>query len=55
MAAFKFHVIETRNVEMIYYVEADSLEEAREKAESGDTTREEEVQFTGVTDRLIVN
>lgn len=53
MTKFTFAVTETRNVEMIYEVEADTIEEAREKAEDGDTVAETEVSVTGVSDRYV--
>lgn len=53
MATFKFAVTETRNYEMEYAVEADTLEEAQEKAEIGDTTLEVELGCSGVSDRMV--
>lgn len=53
MAQFKFAVTETRNFEMQYEVEADTLEEAREKAETGDTTFEVKLGCCGVADRFV--
>ena len=53
MAEFKFSVTETRNFEMEYAVEAETLEEAMEKAEMGDTTFEVELGCNGVSDRLV--
>jgi hypothetical protein len=56
MAVFKFQVIETRTVLCEYAVEADTLEEAREKAEIGDTTIEIPNESSmEVLDRLIEN
>lgn len=53
MPQFIFAVIETRNYEMQYAVEAATAVEAREKAEIGDTVVEIETSFTGVTDRYV--
>jgi hypothetical protein len=53
MPKYRFAVTETRNVEMEYVVIADSEDEAREKAERGETLAEVEIQFTGVSDRYV--
>lgn len=53
MPIFKFAVTETRNFEMHYAVEADLLDEARDKAAIGDTTFEAELGCTGVFDRFV--
>jgi len=50
---YKFDVTETRSFTVIYTVEADNLEEARKKAEIGDTVKEEEVRSHGVQSRDI--
>lgn len=55
MPEFKFRVIETRTQEVEYAVEAETEEEARQKAEIGDTTMEVELEPLGeVIDREIV-
>ena len=53
MAQFKFTIFETRVIEMIYAVEADSLEEARELAERGETEEESFVRDLSVSNREI--
>ena len=49
-----FYVLETQVVEKIYRVEAENGQEAREKAERGETLSEEEVKIVGVQDRNIL-
>ena len=53
MPTFRFAVTETRNFDMEYVVVADTEEEARGRAEVGDTAEEIEIGCTGVSDRLI--
>jgi hypothetical protein len=53
MAEFKFSVIETRAVQMIYTVEAETEEEARELAGRGETVEESFVRDLSVNDRLV--
>jgi len=53
MRMYRFAVTETRNFEVEYVVEAETEEEAREKAESGETVSEEEIGLTGVSDRYV--
>lgn len=52
MATFTVNVIETRTYYVDYTVEADSPEDALEKALIGDTIAEDEVQLSGVSDRF---
>jgi hypothetical protein len=47
-------IIETRAVEVTYYVEAENMFEAMSKASIGDTVEEEEGRDLGVTNREIV-
>jgi hypothetical protein len=54
MALYRISVGETRIVEMLYFIEADSPEEAEEKAERGDTEREEFVRDLDITNREIL-
>jgi hypothetical protein len=54
MATFKFRVVELRAVECEYAVEADSFEEAQEKAGIGDTTMEVGSDSYDVINREIV-
>lgn len=42
MAEYRVNMIEVRHVRVSYYVEADSPAAAKEKAEAGETTAEEE-------------
>jgi len=52
---FQFKVIETRTVEMLYTVEAGTLQKARAKAAIGETVKE--VEFDGrceVLNRIVV-
>ena len=51
MPLYTVNVIETRNYNVTYSVEADDPEEALELALIGDTIDEEDLQLTGVTDR----
>ncbi len=53
MTEFTFTVFETRVVEMRYTVDAKSEAEAREKAESGETTEETFVRDLSVNNREI--
>lgn len=53
MALFRCWVTEVRHYEVEYLVEADSKEEAREKAEAGATEREENESFECVWDRQV--
>ena len=50
---YRFDMTETRSFSVTYTVEADSIEEAREKAAIGDTVEEEETRAHGVQDRDI--
>jgi hypothetical protein len=50
---YEIEVIETRTYDVLYRVEADSPEEAREKAEMGETESEEELKCREVLDRTI--
>jgi len=54
MPQFKIDVWETRDYRMQYTVEAKTLDEAKELAESGETEEEEEIQIIGVTNRQLV-
>jgi len=51
MTEYKFNMIVLEAVSAEYTVEADSLEEAEEKALSGDTTYEETLGHIGIEDR----
>ena len=51
---FEFKVRETRVYDVNYQIEADNEEEARIKAEMGDTDNEWGEQLEGVYDRQIV-
>jgi len=51
MTEYKFNMIVLEAVSVEYTVEADSLEEAEEKALSGDTTYEETLGHIGIEDR----
>lgn len=42
MAEYRVDMIEVRHVRVSYYVTADNLEEAKQKAEAGETDAEEE-------------
>ena len=53
MSKFKYVVFETRVVEMIYTVEADSKEEAYDKAERGETEEESFVRDLSVSGREV--
>lgn len=53
MPEFRFTVTETRTAQVLYMVEAETMNEAREKACTGDTTHTEELQSNGVTCREI--
>lgn len=51
MTEYKFKMIVLEAVSMEYTVEADSTEEAEEKALSGETIHEENLGHIGVEDR----
>lgn len=51
MALYKQQVQERRIYDVTYYVEADSPEEAKEKAQSGDSVKEENERLLEVGDR----
>lgn len=51
MTEYKFNMIVLEAISMEYTVEADNLEEAQEKALSGETTLEENLGHIGVEDR----
>jgi hypothetical protein len=53
MPEFEFTVIETRTYDVRYVVEADTPEEAREMAESGETVEEIEIKCRDVLNRTI--
>ncbi len=53
MPQFQFTVLETVVQEKIYTVEAETEEQARAKAEEGDTVSEEFVKIEGVSERDI--
>ena len=53
MPIYTAKVIETREVLMLYTVEADSEKEAREFLDEGQTEEEEEIRIEGVSDRMI--
>jgi type II secretory pathway component PulF len=53
MPTYRFQAYETRTYDVEYVVEADTEEEAREKAEQGDTLSEETGRMTGVISRDI--
>jgi len=53
MPQFQFTVLETVVQEKIYTVEAETEEQARIKAEEGDTLSEEFVKTEGVSERDI--
>lgn len=52
---WKVEVIEIRHVACLYSIEADTAEEAKEKAAIGETIDEEELKDHGVMDRHIEN
>jgi len=51
MPLYECRVIETVQIEMIYYVFAETVEEAQNKCAIGDTESSEEVKIIGVTSR----
>jgi hypothetical protein len=51
---YRFLVSETRVYQIAYEVEADSLEEAIEKAENGETEKETDLRLEGVSNRNIL-
>ncbi|KMV17663.1 hypothetical protein ACT17_15455 [Mycolicibacterium conceptionense] len=53
MPVFDFTVIETRQYECQYQVEADTRDEALGKAERGETVFEAELRGLGVTERYV--
>jgi hypothetical protein len=53
MPQFQFTVLETVVQEKIYTVEAETEEQARVKAEEGDTVSEEFIKTEGVSERDI--
>lgn len=53
MPQFQFTVLETVVQEKIYTVEAETEEQARAKAEEGDTVSEEFIKTEGVSERDI--
>ena len=55
MPLYEVEVIETRNYNVTCRVEAGSIAEAVEKAESGDTVSEDDAQLSGVSDRFVVS
>jgi len=54
MPHYKFLVAENRIVECAYIVEADSPEEARDAAESGETVSETDLKDQGVNNRTVL-
>lgn len=55
MAEYVFRVRETRVYVVEYTVEADSLSDAHDKAEVGETVSESEDRLDGVTDREVID
>ena len=53
MTEYRFVMVETRVYDVLYTVEADSLEEAREMAENGETERESDMKCREVLNRTI--
>ena len=53
MAVYKLEVIESRSVLCLYTVEADSPQEAKQKAATGNTIAEEDIKNYGVLDRNV--
>ena len=51
MKNYEIVILEKRVCRMIYTVKARSLAEAKEKAEAGETLKEEEIQIVEVVDR----
>jgi hypothetical protein len=49
MKSYECEVTETIEIRKIYWVNASSEEEARAKAESGDTYDEEEMAYKGIS------
>jgi hypothetical protein len=54
MPRYEFRILESREHYVEYTVEAADEAEAREKAEKGETEKERDIDFNGVTDRVIV-
>ena len=53
MARFEFEVVETRNYLCWYVVEAKTEEEAREKAQRGETKAEDDMEMLDVINREV--
>ncbi len=53
MAVYTVEVFETRSVLCLYKVEAGSLNEATQKAATGETIAEEDIKNYGVLDRHV--
>lgn len=51
---YRAEVIETIQVRKVYWVEASSVEEAHEKAETGETEREKAMNEASVTSRQVL-
>lgn len=54
MPSYEIEVVETRNVRVIYTVDAESAAEAEEKAVSGTTSSEVEQECIGVIERTVL-
>ena len=55
MPLYRVEVVEVRHVRMHYWVAADNQSGCKEKAEAGDTLREEKLKDEGVVDRTCVD
>lgn len=53
MKTFKFIMVETRDVEVLYEVEADDLFEAEKLANRGETVSEKPIRVLAVNNRRI--
>ena len=54
MPMYRVKVVETARTEYEYLIEADSPDEARVKAEMGETVEEEKVELIEVSDRSVI-
>ena len=54
MPMYRVKVVETARTECVYLIEADNPEEAKVKAEMGETESSEEVELIEVSDRSVI-
>ena len=53
MPIYKIEVEEVVSTRKVYTIEADDVEDAKDKADCGDTIYEEDINYIGVVDRYV--